>query len=77
MTDLTRLGGALATSYELQRDDGNGGDFIEVIGNSIGAPYTLNSYKITSSIQSGKTYRVRYRVANVHGFGAFSDFESI
>lgn len=75
ITNLQLLGGAPATSYELVMDDGNGGSFSEVVGYT--TPYTLNSYLITSGIVSGANYRVMYRAANVHGFGAFSNIAVI
>jgi len=51
-------------------DDGLGGTFVEVVGFT--TPYTLNSFLITSTINSGRNYSVRYRVANVHGWSDFS-----
>ena len=40
-------------------------------------PYTLNSKHLTTAIQSGKTYRVRYRCYNAHGWGSYSPIGSI
>lgn len=34
--------------------------------------YTLNSILITSNIDSGFTYKLRYRAHNVHGWSGFS-----
>lgn len=63
-------GGSPIISYELQMDDGLGGQFNEVVGFT--TPYTLNSRIITSNIDSGRQYRFRYRAQNIHGFGDFS-----
>jgi len=45
VTDLFKAGGSPVTSYSLYIDDGNGGDFIEVDGDTKGL-YTLNSIVI-------------------------------
>lgn len=70
-----QTGGSEIISYELQTDDGLGGDFEEVVGRS--SVYTLNSRVITSNIDSGRTYRFRYRAKNIHGWGEFSPIEYI
>ena len=67
-------GGASIISYELQMDDGLGGNFVEKVGFS--SLYTLNSILITS-IASGRTYRFQDRAQNIHGWGDFSDITEI
>ena len=52
-------------------DDGAGGTFVEVVGFT--EKYTLNSLLITSNIDSGSTYRLKYRAKNIHGWGGFSE----
>jgi hypothetical protein len=47
-----------------------GGNFVEVVGFT--TPYTLNSIFVTSGIQSGKTYRLRYRAHNSQGWSDYS-----
>lgn len=68
-------GGTNIDSYELQIDDGNGGFFIEVVGFT--SFYTLNSFLISSNINSGLTYRLQYRAHNVHGWSGFSPIAEI
>ena len=63
-------GGGYIDSYELDIDDGNGGNFVEVVGFT--TPYTVNSILVTSGIQSGKTYRLRYRAHNSQGWSEYS-----
>jgi hypothetical protein len=80
-TTSTQLGvdynGAIATngsslvSINLQIDDGNGGAFVEVVGETSDSLST--SIIITSGITHGTTYRLRYRGKNSVGFGPFSD----
>ena len=70
LTTYEQRGGSVIDSYELQVDDGASGAFMEVIGYT--EPYTLNSLLIDDNIQSGLTYRVRYRAHNVHGWSDFS-----
>jgi hypothetical protein len=67
---LEERGGTSIDSYELQIDDGQGGNFLEVVGYT--TKYTLNSILISSNINSGLTYRLRYRAHNVHGWSDFS-----
>jgi len=38
----------------------------------VGDPYTLNSKLWTTAVISGATYRVRYRVYNILGWGDYS-----
>lgn len=57
-------------------DDGNGGSYTEVVGDTLG-DYTLNSIVISTSITSGLTYNVKYKVKNIYGFSSFSPIGSI
>lgn len=66
LTSYEQTGGATITSYEVQMDDGLGGTFVEVVGFT--APYTLNSFLITSNVVSGRNYQLRYRAKNDHGW---------
>lgn len=63
-------GGSDILSYEIQMDDGNGGDFISLQG------YTSDSldstYTIQEGITSGGLYRFRYRSKNVNGWSSYS-----
>jgi len=67
VTDIYKAGGASILSYSLFIDDGNGGEFYEVDGDSKSL-YTLNSIVIQSGIASGATYRLKYKVKNIYGF---------
>jgi len=68
-------GGSTIDSYELQIDDGASGTFLEVVGFT--TYYTLNSILVSSNINSGLTYRLRYRAHNVQGWSDFSPEASI
>lgn len=62
-------GGSPITSYSLEMDDGEGGDFNVLYGessNSLSTTYT------TSDITKGLTYRFRYRVRNAVGWSGYS-----
>ena len=64
-------GNSAIISYELQCDDGHGGEF-----KSIGGYNTLSlvtQYTITEGIQRGRTYRLKYRALNGAGWSEFSD----
>ena len=57
-------------SYELNMDDGYGGDF-SVIGGF--DPYSLvTTYTITTNMTRGRTYRLRYRTRNGAGWSDYS-----
>ena len=62
-------------SYNLQMDDGSGGDFINLSG------YTSNSLQlehiITQGIRRGAGYRFRYRARNSAGWSNFSPIATI
>lgn len=76
ITDSTLTGGSPIITYSLFIDDGNGGSFSEVCGDTI-SNYTQNSIIISSGIQSGFTYRVKYMVGNIYGFSPFSPISTI
>ena len=47
-----------------------GGNFVESVGYT--NLFTLNSVLVTSGIQSGNLYRLRYRVHNSQGWSEYS-----
>lgn len=49
-------------SYSLEMDDGSGGDFASVVGES--SPYLLQDYTVTENVNKGTLYRLRYRSLN-------------
>lgn len=63
-------GGSNIISYELQMDNGKGGDFISLVGLNTD---NLDTYfTVTSNIQEGVYYRFRYRARNVNGWSGYS-----
>jgi hypothetical protein len=64
-------GGSNIISYELQMDDGKGGDFISLFGAD--SDYLRLWYIVTTNITKGTLYRFRYRAKNDIGWSAFSD----
>jgi hypothetical protein len=38
----------------------------------VNSPYTLNSILVTTGIFSGRTYKVRYKAYNIHGWSSYS-----
>jgi len=59
-------------SYQLDMDDGDGGNFTAVGGLN---PLSLATiYYIQKGIVRGKTYRLRYRTLNGIGFSAYSPY---
>jgi hypothetical protein len=66
--------GCSPTSFDIQRDDGLGGNFTSLVG--LASPYLLATLTVTQStitpITRGRTYRFRYRVQNCIGWGPFS-----
>ena len=69
-------GGTPIIGYEVQMDDGNYGEFTTVQG---GKDKRIIATKaiITTGIQKGVTYRVRFRGVNVVGEGEWSDSTSV
>jgi hypothetical protein len=58
-------------SYELQMDDGLGGDFVSLTGFS---PLSMiQHFSITENIVKGRDHRFRYRVKNAVGWSEFSE----
>ena len=62
-------------SYELQMDDGIGGDFVSLIGADEASLAT--EYQISAGITPGGLYRVRYRAININGASDWSDISYI
>jgi hypothetical protein len=63
--------GSIITSYEIQIDDGIGGDFEELQGVSYPS-LSLTGIKDTGVV-GGRNYRLRYRARNEIGAGSWSD----
>ena len=68
-------GGSAITSYELQMDDGEGGDFVSIHGFSPSSMIT--HYTAKEDVTKGRMVRFRYRAQNAVGWGPFSDEASI
>ena len=64
-------GGSPILSYALEIDNGKGGTFKKVVG--FASNSLLTAYTITSNIQKGLEYRLRYRVKNAIGWSDYSD----
>ena len=62
-------GGCEISSFEVQKDNGQGGSFVSIAGYSL--PYLITTIT-TTDVQKGRTYRFRYRAQNCHGWGPFS-----
>lgn len=67
--------GAEITSYNVEIDDGQGGDFVELQG------YTFASMDLTATlgtgIVKGNIYRIKYRALNEVGYGLYSEIAYI
>lgn len=73
MLNGVQTGGSTILSLQLQWDEGtSGATWSTVLGYS---PYTTTStYTITGDrVISGRMYKFRYRAANIHGWGPYSD----
>lgn len=57
-------------SYSIEMDDGNGGDFISLYGDTVNSLST--SFTIYNRISVGHTYRFRYRTRNLIGWSLYS-----
>lgn len=68
-------GGSPILSYELQMDDGIGGNFTSLIGGSKDSLET--TFTISTGITEGGIYRFRFRSRNVNGWSLFSDIRYI
>jgi hypothetical protein len=64
-------GGSAVTSYSLQWDQGSGTFSQHLTG--VSSPFLSTSHTQTSGLLAGGVYRFRYRVANIHGWGPYSD----
>ena len=81
MTDETRIkvtwtapadnGGSAIQSYSLEMDDGQGGDFVVLVG--LTKDYLLFFYTKSEGIQRATNYRFRYRARNAIGWSDYSD----
>lgn len=58
------------TSYSLEIDDGQGGQFVPVFGLTVDSLAT--SFALLEKVQRGNLYRARYRVKNVIGWTDYS-----
>ena len=70
LTTSSQTGGAAILSYNLQMDDGNGGNFYDqygVLSNTLVTTFT------TGNVTRGKTYGFKYRALNIYGWSDFSD----
>lgn len=71
---ITYLGvnnnGSPVVSYNLEIDDGNGGEFVSLYGDLVNT-MTL-TYTFSNNVQKGDTYRARYRALNQVGWSGFS-----
>jgi hypothetical protein len=73
---IDKNGGSPLLSYELQMDDGIGGNFTSMIGyetDSLETTFTVKS----EQIQSGSIFRFRYRTRNTNGWSLFSPISHI
>lgn len=68
-------GGSPLVSYEVQMDDGLGGDFVSLSGKDLNTLVT--HLTVTQGIKKGRVHRFRYRAKNAVGWGDFSDEASI
>jgi hypothetical protein len=73
--DASEDGGAPVLSYELQMDDGIGGDFASLVGAELESLAT--EYEIGHGITPGGLYRFRYRAINVNGASGWSEISYI
>lgn len=63
-------------TYELQIDNGIGGEFISLIGGG-DEPNLETTYTFQNNVSSGSIFRFRYRVKNVNGWSEFSPISHI
>lgn len=64
-------GGCPVVSFEVQKDDGNGGTFVAIAGDSKSTPFLMPQLA-TTNVVKGRVYRFRYRAQNCHGWGPLS-----
>jgi len=67
-------GGSEILGYQLEQDDGAGGDFVVLTGEGVAGAedYLKLSYTAYAGIVEGVTYRFRYRGKNAAGWGPYS-----
>lgn len=64
-------------SYELQIDNGQGGEFRSLIGGEYALDSLETTFTIADGVESGDIYRFRYRSLNVNGWSPFSEITYI
>lgn len=67
--------GSAITSYNIEIDDGQGGPFVELQGDTYDSMALVG--KKISGVLSGVMYRFRYRARNEIGFGEYSEIAYI
>jgi len=68
-------GGSPILSYALEIDDGRGGSFQKLVGFSSNS--LLTAFTVSSGIEKGLEYRLRYRVKNAIGWSNYSPISFI
>ena len=68
-------GGSAVLSYELQVDNGMGGDFTSLIGFESASLET--SFTLEENVTSGSIFRFRYRCKNVNGWSEYSPISHV
>lgn len=65
---ISENGGSQILGYELWRDDGNDGDFVNLFfaDTILGTSFTDNN------VVKAEKYRYKYRARNINGWGPFS-----
>jgi hypothetical protein len=63
--------GSQITSYNIEIDDGKGGDFKELQGDKFNSLSMVGI--LSTNVTSGLFYRLRYRAKNAIGYGNYSD----
>lgn len=63
--------GSPIVSYELQMDDGLGGDFVTLTGFSPSS--MIRHFTVSQGVVKGRDHRFRYRVRNAVGWGEYSE----
>lgn len=71
LAKVTNSGNDPIVTYNLQIDNGKGGEFTNIAGYSTRS--LQRTHTISEGISRGKNYRIRYRVGNTVGWSDFSD----
>ncbi len=66
-------GGSDIETYEVQMDDGKGGDFVSLVGGPNSTDYLKLWFLVEKNVTKGTLYRFRYRTRNSIGWSEFSD----